>query len=425
MGSHPKLDRQSFEAFLANAFAVQKSGLDAQSLAAVADVQRFMESPEFALERALPLIAERALQASKASGIAIALLESMDLVYRAGSGSAAVEIGRRVPAVLTACTNSEGRPEILRVENAETDWRIQADICRQFGATSLLILPIYDRGAIAGVFQVHFNEAHSFLDREIRAYRLIAGLVEEALSLTRQREKETAQVASEAHATASQPTFTGDGFAQEETESHTLPPTVAPLPASATVATRAALLSSFTRSGIVRELARSIAGSARQISQKFYELIIADPWQVVAAVSVTLVLAIGVHIAHLRHSVSSQAVSTISSPSEIRQSLAPNPVSESVRRKTSSAEERDVLRPSTAFHKVRIGPDEVDYVAEDVTIRHFTTPPGRTRAGSGASRIDFGKDVTMRYFSNDSTMVSATTPAAATTQTSKPSPRSP
>src|SRR5215471_126823 len=157
MGFHPNLDRQSFEAFLANAFAVQKSGLDAQSLAAIADVQRFMASGEFDPGRALSVIVERALQVSQASGIAIALLESNDLVYRAGSGSAAVEIGRRVPAVLTACTSNEGRPEILRVENAQTDWRIQADICRQFGAMSLLILPVFDHGAIVGVLQVHFN----------------------------------------------------------------------------------------------------------------------------------------------------------------------------------------------------------------------------------------------------------------------------
>src|SRR5215467_1477642 len=197
MGSHPNLDRQSFEAFLENAFAVQKSGLDAQSLAAIADVQRFMASGGSEPEGVLSVIVERALQVSQASGIAIALLESNDLVYRAGSGSASSEIGRRVPAVLTACTSNEGRPEILRVENAQTDWRIQADICRQFGATSLLILPICDRGAIDGVFQVHFNEAHSFLDREIRAYRLIAGLVEEALSPTGQHEKEATQVAPE------------------------------------------------------------------------------------------------------------------------------------------------------------------------------------------------------------------------------------
>ena len=47
--------------------------------------------------------------------------------------------------------------ELLRVEDAQTDKRIEAAICRQLGAQSLLFLPIYHDRAVAGVLDVLFS----------------------------------------------------------------------------------------------------------------------------------------------------------------------------------------------------------------------------------------------------------------------------
>jgi len=417
MRSHPSLDRQTFEAFLANAYAVQKSGLDAQSLAAIAEVQRFIASTEFDRELVLPLVAERALQVSHASGIAIALLESNDLVYRAGSGSASTEIGRRVPAVLTACTSEEGRPEILRVENAETDWRIQADICRQFGAASLLILPIYDRGAIYGVLQVHFNQAHSFSDREVRAYRLMAGLVEDAVRQSYQHEDAAAEITSKEACAIGDDVLFKPVFPEADR-------TFAQAAANfgKRVSTGAQLLASFATSGLLRESLRTSLESVRQIGRRTYALIVSNPWPVPAAISVAIVLVVGIRISHVQHPSQAIVNSTSSLPaSETRQSVLPNPVTGNVSRSGIGHEGRDELRPSAAFRRIQIGPNEVDYIAEDVTIRHFTTRSPRIQPGSGGLRVDFGKDVTVRYFPNTSRIVSQTTPVSATTQAVKPS----
>ena len=79
-------------------------------------------------------------------------------------------IGRQVTASLTVSADTTQRARILRVENAQTDTRIEAAICRQFGAHSLLILAIYQARALAGVLEVLFSEAHTFQDREVRTY---------------------------------------------------------------------------------------------------------------------------------------------------------------------------------------------------------------------------------------------------------------
>src|SRR5262249_15157049 len=140
------------------------------------------------------MIADCSLRVSNASGVAIARLESNQLIYCAARGSAVNEIGRRLPAVFSLCAQGEGKTEILRVENAQTDSRVQAQICRQFGSASLLILPICHQHIIRGILQVHFGESHSFLDGEVRAYRLMAGMAADAISGTAEHAQTEAPV---------------------------------------------------------------------------------------------------------------------------------------------------------------------------------------------------------------------------------------
>jgi len=53
----------------------------------------------------------------------------------------------------------------------------------------------------------------------------------------------------------------------------------------------------------------------------------------------------------------------------------------------------------TAFKRVRVGPNEVDYLADDVTVRTFSDKVAVKRARVSESRIaHIGNDVTVRYF---------------------------
>src|SRR5579864_3796882 len=181
MSALPSLDRESFETVLASAFAVQQSGMDHESRSALIAIRRSITTGELDVDQTMRLIADRARKIANATGIAIALLKADQLVYRAASGSAAAYVGRQEIAVLSVSAHKSPRREILRVENAQTDARIEAAICRQFGACSLLILPIYHEGDVAGVLEVSFSEAHTFHDPEVQMYQLMTGLVEKAM----------------------------------------------------------------------------------------------------------------------------------------------------------------------------------------------------------------------------------------------------
>lgn len=155
--------------------------MDRQSLSSIVELQRTVREGHLEEQGAMQLIAERARAVACASGVAIGLLNRDHLFYAAGTGTAMSYVGMRVKATLSVSRMSDSRPEILRVENADLDQRIEAAVCRQFRAKALLILPLFRAQALAGVLHVLFDEPHVFEDQEMRTYRILAGLLSEAL----------------------------------------------------------------------------------------------------------------------------------------------------------------------------------------------------------------------------------------------------
>jgi len=401
MRSHATLDRESFERFLANASAVQNSAWNRQLLSALVEVQHFIAKDEFTVDQVLDLIADRTRKVSNASGIAVALLEGNQLVYRAGSGTAATDVGRHVPAVLSVCTPSKAGVEILRVENAQTDSRIEAEICRQFGATSLLILPIYRAQAVAGVLQVHFIDAHKFLDEEVRTYRLMSGLVEEAMLRTVQRgskdfAKESVTVARVIrHNTPQEQTVSGCDNSL----------------AAAGVEPGQPLGEHVTAESTTFNNRASTPGQ-----WNLYRLSIVKLWPIGATVTAA-VIAFAILVGHGHHPAPTLTESSLQVPADTRVGILPEPLSLSPRGKPANGM-KDEIAPSPAFRRVRIAPNEVDYVAEDVTIRNFTNTPARHQPRAYFKEVNIGQDVTVRYFAHKAALSQAA-PAQLSTQTSE------
>jgi len=155
--------------------------MDRQSLSSIVELQRAVRAGQLGEQGTMQLIAERARAVAYASGVAIGLLNRDHLFYAAGSGTAMSYVGMRVKATLSVSRMSDSRAEILRVENAEVDQRIEAAVCRQFRAKSLLILPVFRGQALAGVLHVLFDDPHVFEEQEMRTYRILAGVLSEAL----------------------------------------------------------------------------------------------------------------------------------------------------------------------------------------------------------------------------------------------------
>jgi len=181
MSNGSNFDPEPLQTLFASASMVQGSGMEPQVLARIMEIEDSIEAHEFDLNSILEVIAEQVRTLSRADGVAIALLRRGQLMYGAGCGSAASYVGRSVAATLSTSGSQEMTSEILRVENADNDPRIQAAICRQFGAKSLLILPVRSNGSLSAVLQIMFEEAHFFSDQEIRTYWVFSGLTGDAI----------------------------------------------------------------------------------------------------------------------------------------------------------------------------------------------------------------------------------------------------
>jgi hypothetical protein len=389
MSNHSSVDPDTFQQFLANAFAVQDSQINSQSLSAVMEVQRMLKNGDLDVDGAMHRLVETARNAANATGVAVALLKGGQLTYRAGSGSAATYVGRQVAASLTVSADTERRREILRVEDAETDTRIEAAICRQFGAQSLLILPIYDVRGLAGVLEVLFSEAHIFQHVEVRTYQLIARQIEAAILQAAHLKHNTAPVTqqSTAHAVA-------EFAAQPEsslTETGSLP-----------VAS--------PRISLGQRYAVTVA-QARELLMRSHSAILAMKMQIAEDVSwrkrqwslalAFLAMAVGLTswIAYNgRRPVSSSEPSARPASTAIDPPVSPK-AAEALPENATAAVDRSVRPAMPRLQRVQVGKYEVEYIGEDVTVRYFTYPAKPPRKQVAGHRVvHIGDDVTVRYF---------------------------
>jgi hypothetical protein len=382
MSSRSTLDREAFQQLLASVFAVQESRMNNQSLSAIMNVQRLVTSGRLDVDGAMHLIAESARNVANATGAAIGLLEGNRLIYRAGSGSAATYIGWHVTASLTA----------------STDTRIEAAICRQFGAKSLLILPISQDRAVVGVLAVLFGEAHAFQDREVRTYQLMAEQIEAAISQAARRERGK-NLATE------QPTTTR-GTEQITTQGEKFLNDGGALLGPAN--NHSIYQRCRTALAVARDLPalRQPALLATRIRQRARDVTWHKRRRNLTLAAVATVLGLTCWIAYSRRGPASPLGSSGQRGSIANEPQAPSQRPKAMPTKDTSGLQRarvlgkkEYMPARTILRRMRVGKNEVDYIGDDVTVRYFTyrTAPQRRRVAE--SRIAYiGDDVTVRYF---------------------------
>ena len=361
-----RLDRDSFQNLLAGAFTVQHTLLDVQSPSIMHALQHLIVTRQLALNMAMRLIAGCARNVASANGVAIGLFESNQLAYIAGSGSAASWMGRRVSATLSVAADARNKVEILRVEDADKEMRIEAAICRQFGAKSLLILPIYRGRALAGVIEIIFSAPHIFDDREVCTYHLMAGVAGEALAHSGVCE----HTAAKSTMLTTLPEIRRRALHNE------------PLPGNIRSTSNAAFDCHARAAGPEPEkLASGQASSARRNSS--LNRLPKPPssrllwWRFADPVAVIVVLVAAGWIAYASGRSASSLTNSARPAQAAHQQQEPllsarSQVVERQREQPEPIPKESVMEVGRRTpQRVRIGNQEIDYVSEDVTVRHF------------------------------------------------------
>jgi signal transduction protein with GAF and PtsI domain len=161
--------------------AAEELRKDADTLSAVLAAQGQIAAAHLDLEQSLEYIAEGARRLTGAGGAAIALRDGEKVVCRGRSGLMAPELGSCLNPQSGVCGQCLTSGEIQLCDDSEHDERVDIMVCRRLGMRSILVVPIRRQQDVLGILVVFSGWAGVFAERDVRALKLLAGLVIEAL----------------------------------------------------------------------------------------------------------------------------------------------------------------------------------------------------------------------------------------------------
>ena len=132
------------------------------------------ESFDLALDLVLNEVVEQARLATGATGAAIALSRSGEMVCRATSGADGPDLGVRVETrsgLSGACLQTG---KIQQCGDTETDPRVNAEACRRLGVKSMLVLPLGYGKETFGILEVFSSRPNAFSERDVNALQVLA-----------------------------------------------------------------------------------------------------------------------------------------------------------------------------------------------------------------------------------------------------------
>jgi TonB family protein len=131
-------------------------------------------SGELALDVVLNEIVEQACAATGATGAAIALARGAEMVCRASSGGSAPELGTRLDmdsGLSGACVRSR---QMQRCDDALADPRADAEVSRQLGVRSVVVLPLLQDVQLIGIFEIFSARPAAFGERDGHTLELLS-----------------------------------------------------------------------------------------------------------------------------------------------------------------------------------------------------------------------------------------------------------
>lgn len=113
-------------------------------------------------------IADLAVEVTGASGAALALEKpSGEIVCAARSGEGAPAVGAVLNRSLGISAFCVRRGVVQRCSDTEADPRVDAEVCRQLGIRSIVVLPLRRNGRVAGLLSVYSRYASKFDHQDV------------------------------------------------------------------------------------------------------------------------------------------------------------------------------------------------------------------------------------------------------------------
>ena len=152
------------------------------TLAQILETQQQIQARHLELDDAMTMVAARVVEIARANGAAIGLLDNGKIRYQAASGRMTLPVGAEVPAekaLSSACLRSG---QVVRCENIDLEFLLDAEECRRRGIQSMIAVPVYKVGGVAGSLELYYAGKRAFTEHDVHSCQLMAGLITEALA---------------------------------------------------------------------------------------------------------------------------------------------------------------------------------------------------------------------------------------------------
>lgn len=152
------------------------------TLGQIVETQHQIQVRHLELQSAITLVAERVTEIARASGASIGLLRGKKVKYRAGAGQMTLPEGTEVPMEKALCVACLRTGQVVRCEDVNPEFLLDSEECRRRGIQSLIAVPVFHDGEVAGGLELYYPRTHAFSEQDVHTCQLMAGLVTEALA---------------------------------------------------------------------------------------------------------------------------------------------------------------------------------------------------------------------------------------------------
>jgi len=152
------------------------------TLAQIVETQHQIQLQHLALDDALSLIAARVADITGASGAGIGMAKAKKVLYCAVAGRLTLPQGKEAAIDKALCAASLRTGHVIRCAHVNAEFLIDGEECRRRGIHSLIVVPVYHNGGIAGALELYYSGGQSFTEQDVHTCQLMAGLITEALA---------------------------------------------------------------------------------------------------------------------------------------------------------------------------------------------------------------------------------------------------
>jgi len=152
------------------------------TLGQIVETQHQIQVRHLELDNAMSLVAERVTEIAKAGGAAIGMLDGRKVRYHAASGLMTLAAGTEVPMEKALCVACLRTGQVIRCADVNPEFLLDSEECHRRGIQSLIAVPVYHDGGIAGGLEVYYDSTQSFSEQDVHTCQLMAGLITEALA---------------------------------------------------------------------------------------------------------------------------------------------------------------------------------------------------------------------------------------------------